>query len=81
MYNDSVAVIKPVENGPSAKAGIKAGDRILYADKTKLFGRKLPSDSLFSKLKGTVGSDIELTIFRKSEGKKLKIKIKEMLFR
>jgi len=76
MYNDSVAVIKPVENGPSAKAGIKAGDRILYADKTKLFGRKLPSDSLFSKLKGTVGSDIELTIFRKSEGKKLKIKIK-----
>jgi carboxyl-terminal processing protease len=35
---------------------------------------KLPSDSLFSKLKGTVGSDIELTIFRKSEGKKLKIK-------
>ena len=48
----------------------------MYADKTKLFGRKLPSDSLFSKLKGTVGSDIELTIFRKSEGKKLKIKIK-----
>jgi carboxyl-terminal processing protease len=76
MYNDSVAVIKPVENGPSAKAGIKAGDRILYADKTKLFGRKLPSDSLFSKLKGTVGSDIELTIYRKSEGKKLKVKIK-----
>lgn len=76
MYNDSVAVIKPVENGPSAKAGIKAGDRILYADKTKLYGRKLPSDSLFSKLKGTVGSDIELTIYRKSERKKLKIKIK-----
>ncbi|MFV8268733.1 S41 family peptidase [Flavobacterium sp. GT2N3] len=76
MYNDSVAVIKPVENGPSAKAGIKAGDRILYADQTKLFGRKLPSDSLYSKLKGTVGSDIVLTIYRKSEGKKLKVKIK-----
>lgn len=76
MYNDSVAVIKPVENGPSAKAGILAGDRILYADKTKLFGRKLPSDTLYSKLKGTIGSDIELTIYRKSEGKKLKVKIK-----
>lgn len=76
MYNDSVAVIKPVENGPSAKAGIKAGDRILYADQTKLFGRKLPSDSLYSKLKGTVGSDIVLTIYRKSEGKKRKVKIK-----
>ena len=76
MYNDSVAVIKPVDNGPSAKAGIKAGDRILYADKTKLFGRKLPNDSLFSKLKGTVGSEIELTVYRKSERKKIKIKIK-----
>lgn len=76
MYKDSVAVIKPVDNGPSAKAGIKAGDRILYADQTKLYGRKLPTDSLFSKLKGTVGSDIELTIYRKSERKKLKIKVK-----
>ena len=76
MYNDSVAIIKPVENGPSAKAGIKAGDRILYADKTKLYGRKLPNDSLFAKLKGTVGSEIELTVYRKSEGKKIKIKVK-----
>ena len=75
MYKDSVAVIKPVDNGPSAKAGIESGDRILYADKTKLFGRKLPSDSLFSKLKGTIGSDVELTIYRKSEGKKIKVKI------
>ena len=76
MYKDSVAVIKPVADGPSAKAGVESGDRILFADKTKLYGRKLPSDSLFSKLKGAVGSDIELTIYRKSEGKKLKLKIK-----
>jgi carboxyl-terminal processing protease len=76
MYNDSLAIIKPVENGPSEKAGIKAGDRILYADKTKLFGRKLPNDSLFSKLKGVEGSEILITVFRKSENKKIKFKIK-----
>jgi carboxyl-terminal processing protease len=76
MYRDSVAIIRPVENGPSAKAGLKSGDRILFAGKTKLFGRKLPSDSLFSKLKGIKGSEIELTVFRKSEQKKLKFKIK-----
>ena len=62
MYNDSLAIINPVKNGPSAKAGIKAGDRILYANKTKLFGRKLPNDSLFAALKGEAGSQIELTI-------------------
>lgn len=76
MYKDSVAIIKPVENGPSDKAGIKSGDRILYADKTKLFGRKLPTDSLFSKLKGQRGSEVLLTVFRKSENKKIKFKIK-----
>jgi carboxyl-terminal processing protease len=76
MYKDSLAIIKPIENGPSARAGIKAGDRILYAGKTKLFGRKLPSDSLFSNLKGEQGSVVELTIYRKSERKRLKVKIK-----
>lgn len=76
MYKDSVAIIKTVEDGPSEKAGIKAGDRILYADKTKLFGRKLPNDSLFSRLKGKEGSEIVVTVYRKSENKKIKIKIK-----
>jgi carboxyl-terminal processing protease len=75
MHNDSVAVINPVKNGPSAKAGIQAGDRILYANKTKLFGRKLPNDTLFATLKGEPGSQIELTVYRKSEHKKMKITI------
>ena len=75
MYKDSLAIIKPVENGPSEKAGIQSGDRILYADKTKLFGRKLPTDSLFSKLKGQEGSEILVTVYRKSENKKFNIKI------
>ncbi|HLA54530.1 MAG TPA: S41 family peptidase, partial [Flavobacterium sp.] len=76
MYNDTVAIIKPIENGPSEKAGIKAGDRILYAGSYKLFGKKLPTDSLYSKLKGAEGSEIELTIFRKSANKRFKIKVK-----
>jgi carboxyl-terminal processing protease len=75
MYKDSVAVIQPVANSPSDKAGIKAGDRILYANNYKLFGRKLSNDTLFSKLKGEEGSQVELTIYRKSENKKFKIKL------
>lgn len=75
MHNDTVAIIKPVEGGPSEKAGIKSGDRILYAGKDKLFGRKLPTDSLFTKLKGEIGSEVILTIYRKSENKKLRFKI------
>ena len=75
MYNDTVTVVRPLENGPAAKAGILSGDRILYADKTKLFGRKLPTDSLYKKLKGEEGSKVLLTIFRKSSNKKLKLTV------
>ena len=76
MYKDSVAVIKPIPGGPSDKAGIKAGDRILYAGNHKLFGRKLPNDSLFPKLKGEEGSHVTLTVYRKSENKKFKVNVK-----
>ena len=76
MYNDSLAVINTIENGPSQKAGILAGDRILYAGKSKIFGRKLPSDSLYRYLKGAENSDLRLTIFRKSQGKTLNLNLK-----
>jgi carboxyl-terminal processing protease len=76
MLNDTVAIVKPVKGGPSEKAGIKSGDRILYANKEKLFGRKLTSDSLFSKLKGEKGSEVTLIIYRKSENKKFQFKLK-----
>ena len=48
----------------------------MYAGKTKLYGRNLPTDSLFTKLKGTKGSEVELVLYRKSENKQLKVKLK-----
>ncbi|WP_396183020.1 S41 family peptidase, partial [Flavobacterium sp.] len=76
MYKDTITVIKPLNGGPSEKAGIKSGDRILFADNYKLFGKKLPNDSLYSKLKGEIGSEVTLTVYRKSENKKLTVKLK-----
>lgn len=75
MYNDSLAVIKPIPFGPSEKAGIKAGDRILFADKLQLYNKKLQTDSLFSILKGEAGSNIKLTVYRKSENKKFAVNL------
>ena len=75
-YNDSIAVINSVKNSPAEKAGIIAGDRILYANKVPLFGKKLTADSLFNKLRGAINSDVALTIYRKSIKKALKINIK-----
>ena len=75
MYKDSVAVVKPIVNGPAEKAGIKAGDRLLYADNYKLFGKKIHNDTLFKKLRGEEGSKVTLTVYRKSENRKFKVQL------
>ena len=75
MYKDTLTVIKPIPNGPSAKVGIKPGDRILFANNKQLFKKKYQSENLFPILKGEVGSPINLTIYRKSENKKFKVMV------
>ncbi len=75
VFNDTVAVIKPIENGPAARAGIQSGDRLLYADNFKLFGKKVPNDTLYKKLRGEEGSKLTLTVYRKSENKKFKVQL------
>jgi carboxyl-terminal processing protease len=75
-YNDSIAVIKTIEDGPAAKAGIKGGDRILYADGKPMFGKDFPQDSITAYLKGEKNSKIVLKIKREGEDKLLDITVK-----
>jgi carboxyl-terminal processing protease len=69
MHKDSITVIKVLQDGPSQKAGLKSGDRILIADKDTLYGKKLDNDFVISKLKGKPRTKVHLTIYRKSENK------------
>lgn len=64
-FNDTLAVIKAIPGGPSAKAGIQAGDRLLYAGKQKLFGNHLSNDSIVTLLRGEVNSQVPIQIYRK----------------
>lgn len=75
MHHDSVTVIKAIEGGPSEKLGIKAGDRIITADKDTISGKKYDSDVIMSKLKGTPNSKVEVEIYRKTTKEKLKFTI------
>jgi carboxyl-terminal processing protease len=65
VFRDTIMVLSPLVGGPSEKAGIKAGDRIVMIDKIKVAGAGLKSDDIFSKLRGKKGSQVELTIKRK----------------
>ncbi|GGZ43948.1 S41 family peptidase [Mesonia mobilis] len=74
--NDTIAVIKPLANGPSEKVGIKAGDRILYADGIELAQKTINTDSLSSLLKGKINTTVNLKIKRNGSEKLLDFKVK-----
>ncbi|MBR9915994.1 MAG: S41 family peptidase [Algicola sp.] len=75
-YKDTIAVIRTVEGGPSEKAGIKSGDRILMADGDSIFGKEWSNRAIIQKLKGEKGSSVDLLVYRKEEDKFLKFKVK-----
>tara|TARA_B110000003_G_scaffold172618_1_gene172206 strand:- start:50064 stop:51635 length:1572 start_codon:yes stop_codon:yes gene_type:complete len=75
IINDSVTVIEPIKGGPSVKAGIKAGDRIIAADKDILSGKQLNINDIPNYLKGRANTDVTLQIYRKATDSLFKIKI------
>ncbi len=76
MYKDSLTVIRVVKDGPSDKAGIQAGDRILIADKDTLYGKKLSTNYIYKTLKGKPDTKVELIVYRKLEDKLLNFTLK-----
>lgn len=71
QYKDSIAVIRTIEGGPSEKAGIKGGDRIVMADSDTLYGSKLSDGVVVKKLKGALNSKVNLKVSRSGEAKLL----------
>lgn len=75
-YKDTITVIRALENGPSAKAGIRGGDRIIMANGDSLFGNSLDDESLVKKLKGPINTKVDLKVYRKGEPELLDFTIK-----
>lgn len=74
--DDTIAVVRPLPNSPSEKAGIKGGDRILFADKHQLFGKEISNDSLTKILQGEEGSTVNLKIYRKNQDSLFNVRVK-----
>lgn len=75
-YKDTIAIIRPVEGGPSEKAGIKSGDRIIMADGDSIFGTTMSNDEIIQKLKGEKDTKIRLKVYRRGEDKLLDFSVK-----
>ena len=75
VKNDTIAVISTIPKGPSARAGVLSGDRILMADNDTLYGEFSKNKDLVDKLKGKAGSKVKLLVHRPQSGN-LSINIK-----
>jgi carboxyl-terminal processing protease len=73
IIEDTINVINVIEGGPSDRAGVKMGDKILKAGEVPVAGVKVTSEKIRSLLKGTAGSKAELTIQRDNEQKHFSI--------
>ena len=67
LVKDTVTIIRVIKGGPSEKAGLLAGDRILVANQDTLFQKKYSANKIMSILKGKPGTDVKLKLYRKSE--------------
>jgi len=59
------------KGGPSEKAGLLAGDRILLADKDTLYGKEFSSNQIMDFLKGKEKNKVALTVYRKQDNEEL----------
>ena len=66
MATDTVIVLNVIPKGPSDKAGIRAGDRIIRINDSIVAGRKVPQNSIVKQLRGKRGTSVRLGIERQN---------------
>lgn len=64
MATDTVIVLNVIPQGPSDRAGVKAGDRIVEIDDSLVAGRKIPQTEIMKRLRGPRGSKVRLGLER-----------------
>lgn len=67
MIQDTLLVIQPVNNGPSQKVGILAGDRIVAVNDTAIAGVKMERSEIMRRLRGPKGTKVRLGVVRPGE--------------
>ncbi|HNT92538.1 MAG: PDZ domain-containing protein [Bacteroidales bacterium] len=71
MLTDTVLIISTIPGGPSEKAGIIPGDKIIYVNDSLIAGKGIADDDVVKMLKGPRGTRVDLKIERKGAGELL----------
>ena len=72
MVDDTLLVVQTIVKGPSEKAGIIAGDRIVSVDGQPIAGVKMSREDIMTRLRGKKGTVVRIGVVRRS--------VKEVLY-
>lgn len=65
MIEDTLLIIQPIADGPSEKAGIMAGDRIVSVNDTAIAGVRMSQENIMKRLRGPKGTHVKLGVVRR----------------
>ncbi|WP_189631645.1 S41 family peptidase [Roseivirga thermotolerans] len=75
LLRDTLYVVTPLSGGPSEKAGIQAGDKIVTVDGENIAGIGLNNRMVFDMLRGPRGSQVTVGVVRKNEDEILEFEL------
>ena len=64
MTTDTILVLNVIPSGPSYKAGLQNGDRIIKINDSIVAGQKIPQEEIVKRLRGPRGSKVKLALKR-----------------
>ena len=67
LLTDTILVISTIPGGPSEKAGVTAGDKIIYVNDSLVAGKKITDEVAMGMLKGPKGTTVKLRILRRGQ--------------
>ncbi len=74
LFSDTVHVVTVIKGGPSEKAGMMVGDRLIKVNDTiSLAGVKIKSEQVRATLRGAADSKVQVTVLRNGVEKKITI--------
>ncbi|GAC1381692.1 MAG: S41 family peptidase [Ginsengibacter sp.] len=74
MFDDTINVLNVLPGGPSARAGLKMGDKLIKVGDSLVAGVKIQPPHIKQFLRGPESSEISLTILRDGTLKKMMVK-------
>ena len=75
MAPDTVIVLNVIPSGPSDKAGVKAGDRIIRINDSLVAGQKIPNNEIVKRLRGKRGTQVKLSLERQGIAEPVEVEV------